>query len=84
VRVPKIFEVEKYKTLHQMTSTIEAKLKANLSLENIFSSIFPSGSVTGAPKIKTMEIINSLERSRAVFILVQSAISLLIEMSVLM
>ena len=62
VRVPKIFEVEKYKTLHQMTSTIEAKLKSNLSLEDLFSSIFPSGSVTGAPKIKTMEIINLLEK----------------------
>jgi para-aminobenzoate synthetase/4-amino-4-deoxychorismate lyase len=62
VRVPKIFEVEKYRTLHQMTSTIQAKLRPDLSLKDIFSSLFPSGSVTGAPKIKTMEIIKKLEK----------------------
>jgi len=62
VRVAKLFEVEKYRTLYQMTSTIEAKLKDNLKLKDIFSSLFPCGSVTGAPKIKTMEIIKSLEK----------------------
>jgi len=62
VWVPKLFDLEKYRTLHQMTSTIEAKLQDNLKLKNIFSSLFPSGSVTGAPKIKTMEIIKNLEK----------------------
>ncbi len=64
VWVPKIFEVEKYKTLHQMTSTIQASLKPDLSLKDIFSSLFPCGSVTGAPKIKTMQIIKELEKDR--------------------
>ncbi|MCK4809903.1 MAG: aminodeoxychorismate synthase component I [Candidatus Omnitrophica bacterium] len=68
VWVPKLFAVEKYQTLLQMTSTIEAKLKNNLKLKNIFSSLFPCGSVTGAPKIKTMEIIKELEKgSRGVY-----------------
>ena len=62
VWVPKLFEIEKYRTLHQMTSTIEAKLKDKLTLKDIFSSLFPCGSVTGAPKIKTMEIIKTLEK----------------------
>ncbi|UCG34624.1 MAG: aminodeoxychorismate synthase component I [Candidatus Omnitrophota bacterium] len=62
VWVPKLFEIEKYHTLFQMTSTIQAELKNDLSLFDIFSSLFPSGSVTGAPKIKTMQIIKELEK----------------------
>ncbi len=62
VWVPKLFEIEQYHTLFQMTSTINAQLKNNLSLFDIFSSLFPSGSVTGAPKIKTMKIIKELEK----------------------
>ena len=62
VRVAKLYTVERYKTLFQMTSTIQAKLKSNLSLYELFKSIFPSGSVTGAPKIKTMQIIRQLEK----------------------
>lgn len=62
VWVPKLFNVEKYRTLFQMTSTIKARLKNNLKLKELFSSLFPCGSVTGAPKIKTMEIINQLEK----------------------
>ncbi|MBU1121887.1 MAG: aminodeoxychorismate synthase component I [Candidatus Omnitrophica bacterium] len=61
VWVPKLFEVEKYRTLYQMTSTVEAELKNNVTFKDIFSSLFPCGSVTGAPKIKTMQIINQLE-----------------------
>ena len=45
-----------------MTSTIQAKLKENLSVYELFKSLFPSGSVTGAPKIRTMEIIKELEK----------------------
>jgi para-aminobenzoate synthetase/4-amino-4-deoxychorismate lyase len=62
VRVSKLYTVERYKTLFQMTSTIQAKLKNNISLYEFFKSIFPSGSVTGAPKIRTMGIIRELEK----------------------
>ena len=62
VRAPKLFNIEKHPTLYQMTSTIEGKLKKNLSLKEVFSSLFPCGSVTGAPKIKTMQIIKKLEK----------------------
>jgi len=58
----RLFEVERHATLHQMTSTIQAKLKPNLSWQELFCSLFPSGSVTGAPKIRTMQIINALEK----------------------
>jgi len=62
VNVPNIFTVEKYETLFQMTSTIKSVLRKNLSLYKLFSAIFPSGSVTGAPKIRTMQIIKELEK----------------------
>jgi para-aminobenzoate synthetase / 4-amino-4-deoxychorismate lyase len=62
ITVPKLFSVEKYRTLYQMTSTIEAKLDKNKKLKDIFSALFPCGSVTGAPKIKTMKIIKDLEK----------------------
>jgi para-aminobenzoate synthetase/4-amino-4-deoxychorismate lyase len=62
VRVPRLFEIEKHRTLYQMTSTVKAKLKNNMKMKDIFFSLFPCGSVTGAPKIKTMEIIKDLEK----------------------
>ncbi len=62
VRVPRLFNVENYETLFQMTSDIESRLKRRNLAFDIFSRIFPSGSVTGAPKIKTMEIIKKLEK----------------------
>ncbi len=61
VMVKEMFTVEKYETLFQMTSTIEGKLRSNLSFYELFKSLFPSGSVTGAPKIRTMQIIRQLE-----------------------
>ena len=61
VKVPKLFEIETYPTLHQMTSTVTAELRPNLSLRDIFAGLFPCGSVTGAPKIRAMEIIHGLE-----------------------
>jgi len=68
VWVSKLFNIEKYRTLYQLTSTIESKLKKNIKIKDIFSSLFPSGSVTGAPKIKTMEIIKGLEKeSRGIY-----------------
>ena len=62
VKVPAIFTVEKYETLFQMTSMVRSRLRKNLSLYELFSAIFPSGSVTGAPKIRTMQIIKELEK----------------------
>lgn len=62
VKPRKIFEVEKHKTLFQMTSTIKSKLKKEVTLTDIFANLFPSGSVTGAPKIRTMQIIEELEK----------------------
>jgi len=62
IRCPRLFEVTKYRTLFQMTSTVSARVKPDISLYELFGSIFPSGSVTGAPKIRAMEIIRELER----------------------
>lgn len=61
VRVPSLFDVETYETLHQMTSTVTGELPAGLRLPDLFKALFPCGSVTGAPKIRTMEIIRELE-----------------------
>jgi para-aminobenzoate synthetase/4-amino-4-deoxychorismate lyase len=63
VKVPKLFEVEKYPTVYQMTSTVTAELADGISFTNIFKALFPCGSITGAPKVSTMEIINELEDS---------------------
>jgi len=58
-----LFHIEKYRTLFQMTSTVSGRLKKNVGLYDIFSSLFPSASVTGAPKIRTMQIISEIEKS---------------------
>ncbi|WP_218033899.1 aminodeoxychorismate synthase component I [Paenibacillus koleovorans] len=62
VQVPKLFEVEEYPTLFQMTSTVEAETKPGVTLFEVFEAMFPCGSITGAPKISTMQLIASLER----------------------
>ena len=63
VHVPKLFEIEQYPTVHQMTSTIAAKISENIQLVDIFKALFPCGSITGAPKISTMDIIANLEKT---------------------
>ena len=63
VRVTKLFAIERYPTLWQMTSTIEATVRPGTTLEDIFAALFPSGSVTGAPKVSTMKTITALEDS---------------------
>jgi para-aminobenzoate synthetase / 4-amino-4-deoxychorismate lyase len=63
VKVPKLFEIEKYPTVLQMTSTVTAKTNPETTLVDVFSALFPCGSITGAPKISTMKIISSLEDS---------------------
>jgi para-aminobenzoate synthetase/4-amino-4-deoxychorismate lyase len=61
VNVQSLFDVETYETLHQMTSSIRGEVNGSLSVEEMFKALFPCGSVTGAPKIRTMEIIRELE-----------------------
>jgi para-aminobenzoate synthetase component 1 len=61
VRVPQLFHVEQYATLHQMTSTVEGQLASGVGLAQILGAIFPCGSITGAPKIRAMQIIAALE-----------------------
>ena len=61
VEVEDIFSIERYETLLQMTSTISGTLQPGLSYYDIFKRIFPSGSITGAPKIRTMRVIRELE-----------------------
>jgi para-aminobenzoate synthetase/4-amino-4-deoxychorismate lyase len=64
VRVEELFAVESYDTLFQMVSTVSGELRPETGLFDIFQSIFPCGSVTGAPKIRTMEVIRRLEQRR--------------------
>ncbi len=64
VKVDSLFDVERYETLHQMTSTISGELPGTVTLVELFKALFPCGSVTGAPKIRTMEIIEELEKNR--------------------
>ena len=63
VRVTSLFDIERFETVWQMTSTVESTLKDGVSLVELMSALFPCGSITGAPKIRTMEIIRELERS---------------------
>ena len=63
VTVPELFTVEPYETLFQMTSTVRGRLRPKVTWEEIFRAIYPCGSITGAPKIRTMEIIAALETS---------------------
>ncbi|MEP3347242.1 MAG: aminodeoxychorismate synthase component I [Litoreibacter sp.] len=61
VRVPELFQVERYATLHQMTSRITAQINDGTSIAELFRALFPCGSITGAPKIRAMEILRDLE-----------------------
>lgn len=63
VQVPDLFQVETYPTVHQMTSTVTATIRPETGLTDIFRALFPCGSVTGAPKRRTMEIIREQEDS---------------------
>ena len=62
VKTKELFKIEKYETLLQMISIVRAKLKKDLSLNQLLGSVFPCGSVTGAPKIRAMQIIKDLEK----------------------
>jgi para-aminobenzoate synthetase / 4-amino-4-deoxychorismate lyase len=61
VHVPRLFDIERYPTVFQMTSTVTARVRPETTLEDIFTALFPCGSVTGAPKVSTMRLISQLE-----------------------
>ncbi|RVU84165.1 aminodeoxychorismate synthase component I [Leucothrix sargassi] len=61
MKVSKLFEIQTYKTLHQMISSIQGDVDVNIPFADIVKGLFPCGSITGAPKIRTMEIIHELE-----------------------
>ena len=61
VAVPQLFHVETYPTVHQMTSTVTARLREGVDAVDVISTIFPCGSITGAPKIRAMEVIDEVE-----------------------
>ena len=63
VAVPELFAVETYPTLHQMVSTVTAKLKPQIGAAEILRALFPCGSITGAPKIRAMQVLAQLEAS---------------------
>lgn len=61
VKVPDLFVVERFATLHQMTSTITSQVLPDTSLHDLFMALFPCGSITGAPKVRAMQIIAEVE-----------------------
>lgn len=61
VATPRLFTIETYPTIHQMTSTVIAELADGLDAIDVIEAIFPCGSITGAPKIRAMEIIDEIE-----------------------
>lgn len=63
VQVEELFRVETYPTLHTMVSTVTAQARAGIGPAEILRALFPCGSVTGAPKIRAMEILHELESS---------------------
>lgn len=61
VSVPELFQVERYSSVLQMSSTVQAVLRDDVALNDIFNALYPCGSITGAPKRRTMQIIRELE-----------------------
>ncbi|WP_440615626.1 aminodeoxychorismate synthase component I [Cysteiniphilum sp. 6C5] len=67
IEVIKPFAIEAYKSVYQMTSTISGKVDSNIPFVDIIEHLFPCGSITGAPKKRTMEIIQQLEQPRGLY-----------------
>ncbi len=64
VRVPELFALERYRTVHHLVSTVVGDLAPGRDATDLLASAFPGGSITGAPKVRAMEIIAELEPSR--------------------
>ena len=62
--VENLFEVQKFKTVYQMISTVKSEVEQDIEFEKVMNALFPCGSITGAPKKRTMEIINELEKEK--------------------
>ncbi|MEC7299252.1 MAG: aminodeoxychorismate synthase component I [Pseudomonadota bacterium] len=68
LHVPDLLAIESYPTVHQMVSRVRARLTRGTTLGDIFTALFPCGSITGAPKIRAMQILRGLEsRARGVY-----------------
>jgi len=63
VSVPELFSVERYETVWQLTSTVQAELRPGIGLADVFRATFPCGSITGAPKVAAMHAISRIEPS---------------------
>ncbi|MBY7649676.1 MAG: aminodeoxychorismate synthase, component I [Candidatus Liberibacter europaeus] len=62
VKTPSLFEIEQYTTIHQMVSSVCGQLVHTLQIKDIFAALFPCGSITGVPKIKSMQILQKIEK----------------------
>ena len=65
MRVPELFALERYATVHHLVSTVVGELAPGTDALDLLRAAFPGGSITGAPKVRAMEIIAELEPSRA-------------------
>ncbi|WP_440873945.1 aminodeoxychorismate synthase component I [Thalassotalea sp. PLHSN55] len=61
VKVPKLFDIESFPAVHHLVSTVEGQLESHFSTTDLLRGAFPGGSITGAPKIRAMEVIDELE-----------------------
>jgi para-aminobenzoate synthetase component 1 len=64
VKVPELFQVEHFHSVHHLVSAVTARLKPGLNATDVLRAAFPGGSVTGAPKLRAMQIIDELEAGR--------------------
>ena len=64
VKVNSLFELEEYSTVYHLSSTIEGELKDEFNSIDCIKACFPGGSITGAPKIRSIEIIEELEKTK--------------------